>query len=310
MKIVLTFIYYGFYLLFPLLIILIWQLSKNSKKSIELIIILIFVLFLIWMRFVEPELIIVKKYNFNKTNEIGRVLKVAVFSDIHLGVYNNKDLLKKTVKKIEKLEPDVVIIPGDFLYFSNIEKINKDFSVLKNISAPTFAVLGNHDYGKKGNDVSNDLKMALESLGVIMVDNKSERINIDNDYGKSTLEIIGVEDFLVGNPDYRVLEKNNIKNEADFSLLVTHNPDSIYDIKDLEIDSYKKIDLMIAGHTHAGQIRIPILYKHIIPTKYGFDKGFYNISDLDIFVTPGIGNVALPLRFMNFPEISVLNIKY
>jgi uncharacterized protein len=310
MEIFLTFIYYSFYLLFPLLIIIIWQLGKNSKKSIELIFILIFILFFIWMRFVEPELVVVKKYNFNKNTDLGRELKVVVFSDIHLGVYSNKSLLEKVVNRIEKIEPDIVLIPGDFLYFSNRETISDDFSLLKNISAPTFAVLGNHDYGKKDNNVSRDLNSALESLGILMIDNKSKKITINNGYNKSMVEFIGVEDFLVGNPNYSILEKDDLYTKADFTFLLTHNPDTAHDVKDLSGEKYKEIDLLIAGHTHAGQIRIPLLYKHIIPTKYNFDKGFYNISGLDVFVTPGIGTVGLPLRFLAFPEISVLNIKY
>ncbi len=309
MKILLVFVYYSFYLLFPLLAVLIWQLGRNSKKSIELIIILIAVLFLIWMRFIEPELIVVKNYNFKKSDEIGRELKVAVFSDIHLGVYSNKALLEKVVNRIEKINPDIVLIPGDFIYFSSKEKISKDFNILKDISAPTFAVLGNHDYGKNKRNVSRDLNSKLESLGILMIDNKSKKIIINNGH-KNVLEFIGVGDFWVGDPDYSVLEKDDLYEEADFTFLLTHNPDTAYTVKDLTGDNYKNIDLLIAGHTHAGQIRIPLLYNYIIPTKYNFDKGFYNISDLDVFVTPGIGTVALPLRFLNFPEISVINIKY
>lgn len=310
MKILLIFIYYSFYLLFPLLIIIIWQLGKNSRKSIELIIILIVILFLIWMRFVEPELIVVKKYNFKKDPEFGRELKVVVFSDIHLGIYSNKSLLEKVVNRVEKIDPDIVLIPGDFLYFSDKEAMTENFSALKKISAPTFAVLGNHDYGKRDSNVSRDLKSALESLGVIMVDNKIKKMVFNNGYNKTTLEFIGIEDLWVGNPEYTILEKDNLHEKSDFTFLLTHNPDTSHEIKDLMGDNYKKIDLLIAGHTHAGQIRIPLLYKYIIPTKHGFDRGFYNISGLDVFVTPGIGTVALPLRFLNFPEISVLNIKY
>ena len=67
---------------------------------------------------------------------------------------------------------------------------------------------------------------------------------------------------------------------------------------------------MVSGHTHAGQIRIPGLYKYIIPSKYNFDRGFYHLFSSDIFVSPGLGNVVLPLRLFNPPEISVINLKY
>lgn len=306
MEIFLTLIFYSFYLLFPLIAILIWQLSRNKKRPVEIIILLILTIFLIWMRFVELNNIIVKDYKFTKDQGYNNEIKVAVFSDMHLGVYNNNLMIKKIVQKIKKINPDVVIIPGDFIYFIDKNKLVEQFSDLKDIPVPIIAVLGNHDYGKPGKNISSDLNSALESLGVIMIDNEVKKININGD----NIEFIGTEDIWVGNPDYEILRKDGSEDQVDFTFFVTHNPDTLYDIKDFSQDDYKKVDLMIAGHTHAGQIRLPILYKHIIPTEYNFDKGFYNISDLNLFVTPGIGAVGLPLRLFNFPEISVLNIRY
>ncbi|MDD3711016.1 MAG: metallophosphoesterase [Patescibacteria group bacterium] len=306
MKIFLTIIFYSFYLLFPLIVFLSWQLYKNKKRPIEIIILLILAIFLIWMRFVELNNLIVKDYKFTKNKGYNNEIKVAVFSDMHLGVYNNDSIIKKIVQKIKKINPDVVIIPGDFIYFIDKNKLVEQFSDLKNISVPVLAVLGNHDYGKPEKNISQDLNSVLESLGIIMIDNQVKKININGDL----IEFIGTEDIWVGNPDYEVLRKDGSEDQVDFTFFITHNPDTLYEVKDLAIDDYKKIDLMIAGHTHAGQIRLPILYKHIIPTKYNFDKGFYNISNLNLFITPGIGTVGLPLRLFNFPELSILNIRY
>ncbi len=293
-------------MLFPFIAFLIWRLYENRKRSAEIVVLLILALFLIWMRFVEMNVLSIKEYDFQKNRNYNKELRVVVFSDAHIGVYNSGIVINKIAHKIKKIDPDIVIIPGDFVYFINKNKIAEEFSSLKDISIPILAVLGNHDYGKSSKDISRDLRSILESLGVLMVDNKIEKIDINGDI----IEIIGTEDIWVANPDYEILKKDRSDSGVDFTFFVTHNPDAIYDIIDLSLDEYKKIDIMISGHTHAGQIRFPVLYKYIIPTKYNFDKGFYNISNIDLFITPGVGSVGLPLRLFNFPEISVLNIKY
>jgi hypothetical protein len=285
---------------------LVWQLFKNKKSLIEIIILILIIIFLIWARFVEINYLKIKNYNFEQNKNYSKTLKVVVFSDLHLGVYNNSLVVEKLVTKINNLEPDLVIIPGDFVYFIDEKEIENNFKALKDIRAIKVAVLGNHDYSKKGTHFSRNLSSVLESLGILMIDNKTKIVSIND----SLVELIGVEDIWVGNPDYSILKKDNSSAEIDFRFFITHNPDSLYEIKDFSADEYKKIDLMISGHTHAGQIRIPFLYKYIIPTKHNFDKGFYKIADIDLFITPGIGTVGLPLRLFNFPEISVLDIKY
>lgn len=308
-EIILNLIYYSFYLLFPLLFLLLRQIYKKNKKNksmLEPIILLIVCVVLIWARFIEPNLLVVKNYNFTPSisvNTYANNLKIAVLSDIHIGIYNNKKLLDKAVKKINKLDPDIVIMPGDFVYYANRNKLKENFSSLKDINAPKIAVLGNHDYGKGSDNISKLIKSSLELNGVLMLDNKTKLLEIKD----QKVEFIGLEDLKTGNPDYSILTEKS--DNVDLRFLVSHNPDIIYHLNS-NSEETKKIDLMIAGHTHAGQIRIPFLYKYIIPSNYNFDKGFYNINGIDLFITPGIGNVVLPLRLFNFPEISVLNINY
>lgn len=309
-RIILIIFYYSFYLLFPFLGFLLWKLFQSKKISIEIIILIVISLVLIWSRFIEPSNIITKKYDFSSQRKdvLTKDLKVAIISDLHLGAYNNDFFLKRIVKKINKINPDIVIIPGDFSYYLDDNNIYATFFELKNIKAIKLAVLGNHDYGKGERDISQKLTSNLEMMGILMMDNKTKTIEINN----SIIRIVGLEDIWVGLPDYSILENNNFDEQIDLSLLIAHNPDTIYDIKNYCSEEKKcfQSDLMISGHTHAGQIRLPWLYKSIIPSSYGFDKGFYNIFETDIFVTPGIGNVVLPLRLFNFPEISLINLKY
>lgn len=304
-KIILQLVYYSFYLIFPLFFLLIYRIYKKKKWQIEIVVLMAICLIFIWARFVEPNFLIKKTYDFSVQADSQNSLKVVVFSDIHLGVYNDTALLKKAVKKINKINPDLVFIPGDFVYFANREKLVENFSVLKDLKMTKIAVLGNHDYGIGKNDVSKLIYSALESAGVLMVDNKTKIIEVNN----KNIEILGLGDLWVGNPDYSILKPDKFKNEIDLTIMMTHNPDSIYELKK-DSEDIKNIDLMFCGHTHAGQMRVPFLYKHVIPSSHGFDKGFYNIDEINMFITPGIGNVVLPLRIFNFPEISVLNIGF
>jgi uncharacterized protein len=297
--------YYSFLLLWPLLAFVIWSFLKGNKKPVELVILTLILLVLIWARFFEPSFLIEKKYIFLKNEDNKNSLKVAVFSDVHVGVFAGKKQVERVVRKINKIDPDIVLIPGDFVYYADEKKIHHTLSPLKKIKAPKIAVLGNHDYEKRGSSLSVSIKSALESAGALVVDNKTKSLEVKN----SMVEIIGIADLWTGMPDYSVLYKNENKENADLRILLTHNPDTAYEVIDLDKD-IKDIDLLIAGHTHAGQIRIPFLYEHVIPTKHRFDRGFYNIEGLNVFVTPGIGNVVLPMRLFNFPEISVIDIKY
>jgi len=90
-------------------------------------------------------------------------------------------------------------------------------------------------------------------------------------------------------------------------VLLTHNPDTAF-----EVPASINYDLMLAGHTHGGQIRIPGLYKKVIPTEYPFDKGLYRLA-IDgqtrlVFVSPGTGMVGLPFRFNIPPQIDILTV--
>lgn len=304
----LSIFYYSFYLLALALVFLLFWIIKRKKFSPELLLLLLVILTLIWARFGETEIFRVRNYDLDLTRsgkETQSELKVVVFSDLHLGVYKNKNFLKRLVKKVNQLEADLVLIPGDFVYFMSRDKLKEELAELSQIQAPCLVVLGNHDYGRAAKDISRDLKSALESLGLWVIDNDIKHLSVK----ESLIEFIGLEDIWAGNPDFDILIRDNSDETADLRLLLAHNPDTIYKLADYSKE-LKKIDLMVSGHTHAGQIRLPFLYRHIIPSAYGFDRGFYEVFDTKVFVSGGVGNVVLPLRLFNRPEISFINIVY
>ncbi|MFA7364903.1 MAG: metallophosphoesterase [Patescibacteria group bacterium] len=306
-KILLNIIYYIFYLLFPAIFIIASRLYIKKSKGepiVELVVLLIICLILVWVRFIEPNLIKTRYYNVQKNNS-EKQIRLAVFSDVHIGVYSSEKMLERIAKKVSELNVDIVVMPGDFVYYANKDKMKNYFSSLRSMEKIKVAVLGNHDYDREGYVKANEISSALRSEGVIMIDNEKKIIEI----GNKKIEFIGIEDLWTGNPDYSILEKKDSDTEVDLRFLVTHNPDTIYELNK-EVSNIKEIDLMLAGHTHAGQLRIPYIYKYVIPSNHEFDKGFYNINNIDIFVTSGIGNVVLPMRLFNRPEISIIDVSF
>lgn len=289
------FIFYGSFFLIPFLIFFIIKLLNGHKKTAFALI--IFLLFFNYIRFIEPYLLITKTFSV----ESGSVatpndssIKIAVVSDFHIGSYTKKRFLKKTVEKINALNPDIVILPGDFVLQLPVNKINGELLPLKDLQSPTFAVIGNHDAGFPGTDVSAEIKKVLQDFNIKVLDNKIENINIK----QKNIALIGLSELRAGNSDYSLAQKA----EGDFKILISHNPDSVFNVKT------KSVDLAVAGHTHGGQVKIPYIYKHIIPTKNDFVEGFYTVNGINTFITSGIGTVGLPVRFLTIPEIAILQI--
>ena len=243
--------------------------------------IIIFACF-IWGFFIEPNLIIIKKYKLNKFTP-----KIVFVSDFHISK-NDKKRLKRIVKLINKQNPDIVISGGDYIKGHN-GKTTMDIDViaeeLSRINAPVVSVLGNHD----GKYDKYTVKTALENKGITILSNSNIEIN--------GICIAGVEDMQTGSPNSQIA----LENTASPRILVSHTPDIYYDIKE-------NVDLILAGHVHGGQVRVPFKGALIVPSKYGvkFACGEFNETGNKMIVTKGLGTSILPVRFCTLPEIIVI----
>ncbi|MDD3302570.1 MAG: metallophosphoesterase [Candidatus Gracilibacteria bacterium] len=280
------FIYYLSYLSFLLFFFLIYRIYKLSFKITKKeIFLFVLTLFFIYSRFIEPNIVLIK----NEQIKIGFNANVVVLSDLHLGVYKDKFFLQKVVDKINTLQGiDFVLIPGDFAYVTTKNNDFVDlFSPFKNLKVPVFATLGNHDLSHPGPEIEKDLIIALEKYNVKLIENKSIKFN--------NINILGLGDNFAGTDDINLITKY----KKDQNLIVlTHNPDTVMNYKKADIP-----DITIAGHSHGGQIRIPFIYKYVIPCKGEFDEGFYDYNQNKIFVSSGLGEVGLPMRLFIPPTI-------
>ena len=267
--------------------------------------------------FIEPNQLEVNKYVVQ--NEQLKGVKIVFASDFHVKPYGQKRL-DKIVELINAENPDLVLSSGDYVCGHTrhstmpIEDIAKTLGKVKT-KYGFYTTLGNHD-GWYGTD---EITTNLEQNGIKVLSNSNKEINIRG----QKLYIAGVEDFDTGNPEiYRALDgvsvdKNNRYNAP--VIMLSHTPDLFPKMP-------TDIILMLAGHCHGGQIRIPFLGPIFTASRYGdkYSKGWkqeQNGQSIEVdtskpiklqkdiktlFVTRGIGVSILPFRFNCPPEINVI----
>ncbi|HBJ1651594.1 UNVERIFIED_ORG: DNA repair exonuclease [Clostridium botulinum] len=254
--------------------------------------------------YVEPNLLSVKNIEINNSSNIKNedTIKIAQISDIHLGEYYAIDKLEKLVNKVNSQNADIIVFTGDlFDNVSKFEDTSKVAPILKKLNSNIgkYAIYGNHDYG---GGAKNIYKNVMEDSGFKILVN--EQANVKLDSGK-TMSILGLDDALLGNPDVEKTARN-IKG-SNYNLLLLHEPD----LSDKFV-SYN-IDLILAGHSHGGQVKIPFLGEIVTPPlAEKYKDGLYNLNtkrNTQLYVNSGIGNTKVPFRFMNVPEVSIFEIK-
>lgn len=218
---------------------------------------------------------------------------------LHISDYHNKKLIFKNIfYKIKKFKPDLIVITGDLIdRKSNDLTYSFEFiKKIKKINPNIFFVSGNHEYENSKHKL---LIKFLKKNGVSVLNNKNLEILTEN----FNINIIGVDHL---NPQYK---KQSTLGKRKFNIMVIHSPD-----KALKFD-LSNIDLILSGHTHGGQVRIPFLGTIITPDKgininSKYDKGSFKLGSKTIlYIDSGLGYSRLPLRFLNRSQISELVIK-
>lgn len=249
-----------------------------------------------YAHFIEPELLRVRSFSVETRKDIVPC-KIVFFTDTHFGKYYDGSHAEKIVKKINELDADVVIFGGDLFDNYARDRESMDFGAIKNAlfeikaSAGKFAVWGNHDYGGGAVRIYKEF---ITDCGFELLDDESRLLE---NYG---IRIFGYDDYLMGRTDP---ELYNIKSGA-FNLIAAHEP-----VISEFIESASE-NLVLSGHTHGGQVRIPFLPIKYFPEGSGkYQKGFYSSemikadTQLQMYVSSGVGMTRYPFRFLNVPEI-------
>jgi predicted MPP superfamily phosphohydrolase len=233
-------------------------------------------------------------------------LRLVQVSDVHHGPWLSLDYVRSVVKTTNALNPDVILLTGDYVYES-WRYVAPVAEVLGGLRARigTLAVLGNHDWYEGGRCVLQEF--ARNNLPLI--DNSRVFIKPDRTLVKHTGEglcIAGVGDLWEGSPNYSAALSGLPR--AMPRLLLSHNPDAAEDVN-LVTAGYR-VDLMISGHTHGGQVWIPGVGTPIVPSKFGqkYASGLVKGPACDVFVSKGVGVSGLPVRFGVPPEVVVFEL--
>lgn len=323
MRFVYDFLIFGFLIVDGVLLIIFvkrWfaRRWKFNIVSVALFLILLTVWSVIFYgSFVEPRILAVdtEKIDISKTaagalSAPKETLRAVLISDIHVGLYKKDSWVTQVVEKINSLKPDVVFIAGDFIYDN--AKQAKYLTPLKNLKIPlgVYAVLGNHDYdeGRDFNTTSaktraNTVKKTLEAAGVKVLVNSGVKLR----KGKKYFYVLGLDDLWTFNANVKEALKTvgyglTIPHP---NIFLAHNPDVVM------LSELKEADLILAGHTHGGQIRTPWLTSiPRIPTALGdkYDRGLFSFKNIKLFITNGVSEWGPRARLFTPPEIAVLEI--
>ena len=285
----------GSYAVWPILGLALLTLRRSKRQIAKIFVgfVIILCLIFIYMRFIE-------RYWIQETYiemDRGWEARVVLIADQHLGHFKNSTYMDKVVSKINNIpDVDFVVVAGDFTYWP--VDLAQEHRSLANLQHPTYAVLGNHDEQPFGIlNHKTELTKLLTNLGVIVLENDI----VETEAG---VTVYGLGSHGAHLDDVEILQHITPDQNA---LILTHNPDTTR-------QKYPAVDLShtvtMTGHTHCGQVRIPGLYQHIIPTVGDFpDRGPYDLKNKGtLLVTCGLGEVLLPLRLFNPPEIMVVNL--
>jgi predicted MPP superfamily phosphohydrolase len=228
-------------------------------------------------------------------------MKIVQISDFHFEEYTEATFLERVVRRVNQEAPDLVVLTGDFV---STKPLPRHFGIrlayhcaelLSRITCPLrYAILGNHDAGVGARAVID----ALRTHGIPVLVNSNVAIERDG----RRLWLAGIRDVLEERPDLHAALPSGRGSEP--VILLAHEPD----FADHAVG--RQVDLVLSGHTHGGQVRLPFLPPLLLPEMgRKYVHGHFRMSDgMQLYVNRGIGTVTLPFRFRCPAEITVITL--
>lgn len=278
------------------------------KKIIKwiLIIFTVLVLVIIYARYIGTMGLVTKEYTINDKYIPDGFdgIKIVHFSDLHYSRAISLNKVNDIIDEINLINPDIVVFTGD-LIDKDVDLTKKDYTnlttSLRKINAKygKYAIMGNHDYYKDKDNVINiyndsDFKY-LENSYDIIYDKNDEAIFIGG---------VNTASYDLDDVDKTMEYFKEEKNSDMYKIILIHEPD----ITDKIVKNYE-VNLILAGHSHNGQIRLPFIGAIYTPpySKKYYDN-YYNVDGTNLYISSGIGVSSINYRLWNRPSINFYRI--
>jgi hypothetical protein len=218
---------------------------------------------------------------------------IAQLSDVHHGALVDAPHVLQAVQIVNRLEPDLIALTGDYVTHSRayIEPCAELLRELRSRDG-VLAVLGNHDFWTDANGMAR----AFKQRGIEVLRNTHTQLARNGD----RLALLGVDDYTVRCHDLRAAMRGVPNLER--KVLLSHNPNLIRQAAEA------RVDLVLSGHTHGGQINLPAINKRSRKL-WKFWRGHGQLGNTQIYVNRGLGTVIVPIRYHCPPEITLIELK-
>ena len=231
-----------------------------------------------------------KSYHKKTLPRLKEPLKVVHLSDLHFGRWVKDKHLARWVDASLAEQPDLILITGDLTDHTTpaLEPLINELSRLK-ATTGVYGVWGNHDYDQ-GHSFRDELRDGLRQAGTQILQNEGLSLRDD-------LYLAGIDDLWHGKPD--LPEALSLCSDDQVCLLMAHIPDILPDVPG-------NVDVTFCGHTHGGQVKLPLIGAVTTSSAYGkrFLEGWIK-EPVTAYVSRGLGMVTLPIRFLSQAEIAV-----
>lgn len=242
----------------------------------------------------EPKALKVERSRI-PVSHTGDSVRLVQISDLHLSRYST--YFKDVARRVSLLKPDVIVLTGDYL--EEERNIRGVLNFLKDLHAPhgIYAVQGNWEYWSRLE--GENLRRHFAGVGTTLLINERADLRIRG----QKLSILGLD--YPSSADYLERLQQGVDPQS-FNLLLSHVPAFAHE------NLSQHIRLVLSGHTHGGQVRMPYLPPFYLPRYSGrFVAGYYKVSEhqIPLYVSRGVGTSVLPMRFLCRPEIGLFEIQ-
>ncbi len=226
----------------------------------------------------------------------GRSLRVVQLTDIHAGLYMNREQLRCYADKVISLQPDLFVLTGDYIS-NSLSFLPGCLEEMARIRTPcgTFATLGNHEHWYAG---LGELREIFRKSGIPLLNNEHRLISTE----RGPFAVAGIDDLRNGAPDLNAALRG--LNASIPTLLLSHRPEIFPQA------AGRAVPLTLSGHYHGGQIKIgpPGAGVSLAHLRTPYPEGLYRIGASRLYVSRGIGTTFTPVRLNAPPEVTLIEL--